>query len=141
VNKYAKTLELAHNVVGVDSTNVAEIHARCDTLLAFIYENFVEPAVSKYAGAVEVTPEIKSKIDSELEECLKLLCNTPVEEMLAQLKSTSPSLSDSVFPIAVAKFLVNVSNVKIDHCDLKNFKEYHRRYGTLIVASMAGLVK
>lgn len=64
-------------------------------------------------------------------------CNTllqmPRSEFEAKLESLPPYFCNILFPCAVARYMLREACLNMNHRNTRTFREFHRRYGTLIL--------
>lgn len=140
MEKYTKAIELMNAVeVGTPASC-----AQWDTLYTFLHANFPVPAASKTANP-ELNPgEIRALITDEdrayINECTNLLKIDKVDDILEKLTKLPPEYSDILFPVAIARYLLAYKRLPyhpgFNINDLTTFREFHDRYGIIVIDSV-----
>ncbi len=91
-----------------------------DHVLEYMHEHFPRPVK---------TDEV-FKMDAK--DCNDLL-RMPMEEFVPKLKELPPYFRDTLFPIAVARYILREAWMPCTHREMKHFREFHNRYGAIIL--------
>jgi hypothetical protein len=66
----------------------------------------------------------------------ELLCKQKQDEVLARLMAIPPEYRDTVFPVAIARYLLAYKRVTIQPNMTTTFEEFHRRYGVMVIEGL-----
>jgi len=104
-----------------------------DHLFGYIHENFPEPESVMLGRITHPVFDTQGK-KNEAMNCREMLDGLHNEDFMAKFLSLPPYFTDVVFPAAVAKHLLRYLHYPLDHRKSKTFREFHRRYGGMILA-------
>ncbi len=149
MEKYIRAIELMNAVPGSDplgykmpqesrEPTVDETNARWDELFTFIHDNFPRPNTYHEIGEYEAAAyfaQNNQEAMMDIAEVYDLLRNQKEDDVLARLTTLPPEYRDTVFPVAIARYLLAYKNVSIWPRIMTTFDEFHKRYGVMIVES------
>ena len=92
-----------------------------DHALEYMHEHFPRP---------EKTDEV---FKMDVNDCNALLC-MPMDEFVAKLKTLPPYFRDTLFPIAVARYILREAWMPVDHRKMQQWREFHNRYGAIVLS-------
>lgn len=107
-------------------------NAAWDEAYTFIHANFVIPE-SMSDGS-----DRYNSVHAEVALCKPLIDGTyppGSAEMIAAIRAIPPVIAEVVFPVAIARFLLRDHQIPVSHLKLKTFREFHKRYATMILSS------
>ena len=55
-------------------------------------------------------------------------------EFMDKLATLPPYFSEVIFPVSVARYMLRELQIPLNHRKLATFGEFHKRYGTMILA-------
>jgi hypothetical protein len=55
--------------------------------------------------------------------------------MIEAIRAIPPVISEVVFPVAIARFLLRDHCMPLNHKKLATFAEFHKRYATMILSA------
>lgn len=115
-----------HMTVG---TNIHPGHAAWDVLFEYMHLNFALPETSS-----NVATDEQRKVEFDLvRPLIDKTFIAPSAELLAMIKSIPPVILEVVFPVAMARYILRDARLDLNHRQLKTFKMFHDRYGTMIL--------
>ncbi len=119
--KYIDALRMMDETIALskDPGKRKEMHASWDRLFEYMYDHFEAPAVNSENFAA-----LRNILQRKYSE----------ETLLAELRKIPPTIIDAVWPVAVAACLLREYQLPIIARDLTTYKEFHNRYGALILA-------
>ena len=92
-----------------------------DHILVYIHTNWIAPSAI-------VDTEFKVNVF----DCREML-RMRRDELEDKLASLPPYFSEVIFPIAVARYMLGDLALPIDHRKVTAFREFHNRYGSIIL--------
>jgi hypothetical protein len=98
-----------------------------------IFENWALPATDKKGFWAKDDRTSEQKV--EIFDCGQML-SMNAKEIEEKLASLPPYFSESMFPVAVARFMLRELQMPINHRKTKHFHEFHVRYGAMVLASL-----
>lgn len=103
-----------------------------DHLFHYMHENFREPVTATpEVGPLSHVPKTVAN-QHEYIDCKELL-EMKKDEFVAKLESLPPYFLEHTFPVAVARYLLRELAMPINHRLSTQFREFHRRYGNMIL--------
>lgn len=105
-----------------------QANAVFDHLFAYIHVNWAAPSTATGDHWTQLSGDARA----ELVDCKDMLQMGPAE-IEAKLETLPPYFTEAVFPVAVARFLLRELALPINHRELTTFKEFHNRYGFMIL--------
>lgn len=107
-----------------------EANAAWDHLFTYIFADWGEPqsAMGQDLKYTYVTAAGRT----ETLDCQAML-RMPADEVQAKLESLPPYFTESVFPVAVGRYLLRELSIPMNHRQTTTFSEFHRRYGRMIL--------
>ena len=142
--KYTRAIELMNAVPGGIGYNeasnkpVAEACARWDELFTFVHANFprpntyLEPMEVKYKKMARWAHQ-NSDAQQDIFDTYELLCEHKQDEVLARLMTIPPEYRDTVFPVAIARYLLAYKKVAVYPDCSTTFEEFHNRYAVMVI--------
>jgi hypothetical protein len=115
--------------VGTAIMTKEEALAVWDHIFTYIHANWASPA----AAAATAGHGFSGDQRAEVFDCKETL-RMSAAEIEARLETLPPYFTESVFPVAVARFLLRELAIPLNHRDTVTFREFHDRYGTMILA-------
>ena len=143
-DKYTRAIELMNAVPGysldrltLDAPKelVAETHTRWDDLYTFVFANFDCPVSYHELGEynrVATWAHENEEARQDIIDLYELLRNQKQDEVLARLTAIPPEYRDSVFPVAIARYLLAYKQLKMQPNMLTTFKEFCSRYAVMV---------
>jgi hypothetical protein len=113
----------------------AEAETLWDQLFTYIHANWAEPATAAVDGVMKWSSFTAAE-KVEISDCGKMLAMS-YKELEEKLNALPPYFAEYVFPVSVARYLLMRSGNKalpLNHRNLTTFKEFYRRYGTMILS-------
>lgn len=108
-----------------------------DHLFTYIHANWAIPTSAIIDAEHPYWCQMTTEQRSEVSDC-RVMMSMKYEELEARLATLPPYFTEYVFPVAVAKYLLMLAGNKaipFDHRASATFKEFHNRYGTMILGS------
>ncbi len=99
-----------------------------DHLFEYIHHNWDVPSSASATWWHQQSGDVRA----ELVDCRKML-EMGMEELEVRLESLPPYFTEAIFPVAVARYLLRDLAIPMDHRRTKTFKEFHDRYGRMIL--------
>jgi hypothetical protein len=115
IEKYTESLRLMDLVIAAKSDQDA-CNKAWDELFNFIFANFAKPEFS----------------DEEVKE-LKLLLKTPSDQLESLVRTISSTISEQLWPPAIARCLLVGHIAPLRPSELKTFSQFHSAYGGLLI--------
>lgn len=104
--------------------------AAFDHLFEYLHKRWAEPMSAMDAADPRIQITAASK--HEVLDCAELLVMKEAE-FIAKLESLPPYFAEHIFPVAVARYMLRDLAMPINHRKCSQFKEFHRRYGPMIL--------
>jgi len=101
-----------------------------DHLFEYIHANWDVPSTMAMTWWAQRKSD-EQKV--ELYDCRKMLEMGP-EDLETRLESLPPYFTESIFPVAVARYLLRDLWIPLNHRKTVTFKEFHNRYGSMILS-------
>ena len=143
--KYTRAIELMNAVPDTifrphgqgpqRDADLVESCARWDELYTFVHANFARPNTYHEFGEREDVAKWAHENEEarmDIVDVHELLCKQKQDEVLARLMAIPPEYRDTVFPVAIARYLLCYRKVSIDPRMLTTFEEFHNRYAVMI---------
>jgi len=134
MTKYQTALDLMNAVIAVKH-DIDLIATSWDQLYSYIHEHFEAPASMSYPIFHTKKSDMPAEIAQEIQDCYAMLRVHNETEVLARLAAIPPEYSDTIFPVAIARYLILYQKVFPRVEMLKTFKEFHKRYGPAVCAA------
>jgi len=126
---------------------IDEATQRLNALLEHLRQNFGNKSSKPYIRKVNYNSAAKKKVASPetVEACKKIIetlqHNQPNKELMAEMvagiRGNPPSVSDEIYPIALAKLVMGYYRVPERTYKLANFGWLHDTYGHIMMAASA----
>ena len=131
--KYAKHIHVLHLLstipVGRGAMTGEQACQVFDHMLDYLHTYWAKPIS---AGTGMHMGEICAGEMSSAKAC-NIMLHMDAEELTSKLECLPPYFGEVLFPIAVARYMMRELAMPIDHRKCKNFKEFHVRYGAIII--------
>ena len=122
-----------------------EATQRLNVLLEHLRQTFGTPSAKPYVKKVKYNSAAKKKVapPETVEACKKILVTRNstnpelVAEIVSGIRGNPPSVSDEIYPIAVAKLVMGYYRVPSTGYKLTNFDWLYETYGHIIMAASA----
>lgn len=102
-----------------------------DHLYTYIFAHWAKPLTTMEPGVYWPT-SIASGARTEIVDCNAML-QMGHDELVAKLESLPPYFTESMFPAAVARFLLRDLAIPFNIYLSKTFNEFHLRYGVMVI--------
>jgi len=135
VTKYQTALDLMNTVIA-SKHDVHLTATSWDQLYNYIYEHFEAPASTSYPIFYTINCNTPVEVAQEIQDCFVMLREHNETEVLARLAAIPPEYSDTIFPVAIARYLLKYQNVPMIVSLVKTFDEFHKRYGPAICSTI-----
>jgi hypothetical protein len=110
-----------------------EAVAAFDHLFHYIHTNWQQPVTANPVDTQLLTfPQMTAANKHEYIDCREML-RMKQEEFVAKLESLPPHFQEYLFPVAVARYMLRELAMPINHRKSTQFREFHRRYGNMIL--------
>lgn len=104
-----------------------------DHIFSYIHSHWADPETASVPCTWPEEPERFTVSErAEIMDCRKML-NMGGAELEEHLATLPPYFGESLFPVAVARYLLRDLCINFDHRKSATFKEFHRRYGTMVM--------
>jgi hypothetical protein len=103
-----------------------------DHLFTYIHNHWAKPMTAIEPGALVEYRARTSVEASEIFDC-GVMMTMSRDELLAKLESLPPYFTESVFPVAVGRWLLRDMAIPLNHRKSTTFREFHNRYATMIL--------
>ena len=123
--KHIHVLHLLSEIPTRELTH-SEAVASWDHLFHYIHNHWAKPLTSEKNFGLEGNQEIL--------DCRSML-NMSSNELVAKLSTLPPYFTESIFPIAVARFLLRDMRLPLRSRDTTTFKEFCSRYSTAVLSA------
>lgn len=107
-----------------------------DGLFSYIHENWLPPETATTEGQAAWGSFTEAQ-RQEIADCGAML-KMSYDELHEKLRTLPPYFLEHIFPVSVARFLLMVignKSLNLHHRQSTTFKEFHRRYGTMVLSS------
>ncbi len=136
--KHIHVLQLLSTVpdYAVEKITVQQANECWDHLYTYIHANWAPPVSAKVEGKQDWESFAETK-RNEIIDCRNMLAMS-YEELEEKLQTLPPYFLEHIFPVAVARYLLNSYGGKcipVNHRQVTTFKEFHERYSYMILAS------
>jgi len=134
--KFLTSVALMNDCVAVAKDRI-QVSATWDRLYQFIFDNFAEPATSSaplgyiIIGA-DALPEGQ---EVELHSLAEILTMTDMTGLMSRIKDIPPSILETVFPVAIARYLLCAVQCNVTDKSLKTFDQFHQWYGAMVFSA------
>lgn len=144
IDKYTHAIELMNAVPGGEHYSkasedlIVEACARWDELYTFIYANFERPSTYHQFGEFDKVAHWayeNNEAYQDIADVYDLLRKHKQTEVFERLTCIPPEYRDTVFPVAIARYLLAYKVVPIWPDRVTTFDEFHSRYGVMVVES------
>ena len=127
--KHIHVLHLLSTIpVGKDACTAEEAVAAWDHMFDYIHNHWAKPLTA--AGQVNAFTAGEM---SEVVGCRELL-QMSAEEITEKLSTRPPYFTESLFPVAVARYMLRELAIPLNHRLITTFSEFRSRYGRMILA-------
>lgn len=109
--------------------SLADANATWDHLFEYIHHNWDIPSTAAMSWWTQTSGDCQA----EIFDCRVMLEMDP-DELEAKLESLPPYFTESIFPVAVARYLLRDLALPFNHRQTTTFTEFHNRYGKMILA-------
>jgi len=127
-----RALQVPAGWTGQTSASMHPCHQAWDDCFNFIYANFVRPETSIPSNG-KLDYNMKHPEIDMVRPIIDGTYPSGGPEMEAVLRGIPPVLLDQIWPVAVARFLLRDKRLPLSHRWLFTFKEFHERYGNMIL--------
>ena len=114
-NKYTEAVRLLNHCRDVEDN--VELHRRLDLFTTHLLDNFPVPDAT----------------DSAQVAALAALLRGPASELEAAVREIPPDIADVLYPVALLKVALTVYQIPLNPAKMKQFDQFHKAYGRLIM--------
>jgi len=114
-----------------DAMTPEEAIAVWDHIFQYVFTHWAEPQTAM--GPDLKWTYITAGGHEEVLDCQAML-RMKADELTAKLESLPPYFTESVFPVAVGRYLIRELAIPFNHRKSQTFKEFHRMYGRMILS-------
>ena len=104
-----------------------------DHLFHYIHTHWASPLTAAETRELEWKNRFTVGEKEEIVDCQRML-EMSTKELEEKLATLPPYFTESLFPVAIARYLLRDLCLPINHRGCKTFAEFHSRYGTMISA-------
>ncbi len=127
------TIPLKERITKVMSE--VEAVAAWDHIFEYIHANWAAPdsAWIGHSSWAELDANRTAQTQLDISQCQSML-RMPREEFEGKLETLPPYFTEFIFPVSVARYLFREMAIPMNHRKSTTFKEFHIRYGYIILS-------
>lgn len=129
-----RALQVPQGWTGPTTAKMHPCHQAWDDCFNFIFANFAWPETGQPDGGCcnwnTKHPEVEM-----VRPLIDGTYKSGGSEMEAIMRSIPPVLLDEIWPVGIARFLLRDHQMPLNHRWLFTFREFHNRYGNMILSS------